>query len=261
MSTETSHARADRQRRRMTFDSIADEYDTIRPTYPKETTDLLIEVSGISRHGRVLEIGCGTGQLTKDLVTRGLEVVAIDPGPALIDKARERLDGLPVDLRVSTFEDLDEAPDSFNLVVSASAFHWIDPDVRWTKTASLLRAGGWVALIDTVLKHEEWLRDAIMDLWIAHSDDGGEWAKKPAPSLVDTMRSSGLFGPIVSETHGDTTTMRGEEVVGLAKTAGAFLAYSPERKESFVHRLSEALRDHPAVKVELGASLTMAPLS
>ena len=116
-------------------------------------------------------------------------------------------------------------------------------------------------MIDTVLKHEEWLRDVIMELWIAHSDDGGAWAKTPPPSLTDTMRSSGLFGSIVSEIHTSPKTMRSEEVIGLARTAGSFLAYSPEQKESFVRSLSEALRNHPVVKVESGASLTMAPLA
>ena len=75
------------------FDEVADEYDRHRPTYPDELIDRACEAAGIGPGAPVLEIGCGTGQLTRSLLERGLRVTAVEPGERLIAQARVQLDG------------------------------------------------------------------------------------------------------------------------------------------------------------------------
>lgn len=126
------------------FDTVAAEYDRRRPTYPDELIDLACQAGGLGAGDRVLEIGCGTGQLTRSLVARGLGVTAVEPGQNLISLARQVAPGVEfVDRR---FEDA-ELPDSFPAVFSAAAFHWLDPDVSWRKVARSLAPGGLLALI------------------------------------------------------------------------------------------------------------------
>jgi SAM-dependent methyltransferase len=135
---------------RGTFDQAADLYDRVRPTYPTALVDDLVTLSGIAPDGRVLEIGIGTGQLTRALAERGYEVVGVELGPALAAVARRNLARYPfVTVVNAAFEDwkLPERP--FDLVVAASAFHWLDPEVRVTKAADALRAGGSLATIGT----------------------------------------------------------------------------------------------------------------
>ena len=68
---------------RTLFDGVAERYDAARPRYPRVVVDDLVALAGLESGSRVLEIGCGTGQLTVDLARRGLDVTAVEIGPAL----------------------------------------------------------------------------------------------------------------------------------------------------------------------------------
>jgi ubiquinone/menaquinone biosynthesis C-methylase UbiE len=130
------------------FDEVAAEYDRNRPAYPDELVDRACRVAGIESGDRVLEIGCGSGQLTRALLARGLDVVALDPGERLISLAAQNLQGPgQVQFVNARFEDARLAPGKFQAVFSASAFHWIDPEASWEQAARLLVPGGTLALI------------------------------------------------------------------------------------------------------------------
>jgi SAM-dependent methyltransferase len=130
------------------FNDVAEEYDRHRPAYPEALIDRACEVGGLGPGATVLEIGCGTGQLTRSLLARGLRVTAIEPGELLIARARDQLcsagDVEFVNRR------LEEAPlphAHYSAVFSASAIHWVDPDVGWRTIADALVDGGTLALV------------------------------------------------------------------------------------------------------------------
>jgi ubiquinone/menaquinone biosynthesis C-methylase UbiE len=130
------------------FDEIADEYDRHRPAYPDELIDQACRVAGIGSGDPVLEVGCGSGQLTRSLAARGLHVTALEPGASLIALARQNLDGAgEVEFVNARFEDAPLPGGRFRAVFSASAFHWIDPEVSWQKAADVLVPGGTLALV------------------------------------------------------------------------------------------------------------------
>jgi ubiquinone/menaquinone biosynthesis C-methylase UbiE len=130
------------------FDDIAAEYDRRRPTYPDELVDQACRVAGIGSGDHVLEIGCGSGQLTRALAARGLHVTALEPGNSLIALARQNLAGAgEVEFVNAQFEDALLPREQFQAVFSASAFHWVDPKVSWQKAADVLVRGGTLALV------------------------------------------------------------------------------------------------------------------
>ncbi len=130
------------------FDEIATEYDRRRPAYPDELIDQACQVAGIGRGDHVLEVGCGSGQLTRGLVARGLHVTALEPGKNLIALARQNLEGPgEVEFTNAQFEDASLPRGKFQAVFSASAFHWIDPKVSWQQAADVLVPGGTLALV------------------------------------------------------------------------------------------------------------------
>jgi SAM-dependent methyltransferase len=136
------------QRDGTVFDEVADEYDRVRPTYPDELVDRACEVAGIEPGDSVLEIGCGTGQLTRSLLARGLRVTALEPGNHLMSLAERNLAGQgEVEFVNARFEKAELPRGHYRAVFCASAFHWIDPDVSWHKSAVLLAPGGTLALI------------------------------------------------------------------------------------------------------------------
>jgi SAM-dependent methyltransferase len=135
------------------FDEVAEHYDRHRPAYP----DVLVDraCAGIGAGAAVLEIGCGTGQLTRSLLTRGLRVTAVEPGRQLIMRAGDRLNGVG-DLQFvnARLEDASLPRAQYSAVFSASAIHWVDPDVSWRKAADALVDGGSLALVSYFGLHD-----------------------------------------------------------------------------------------------------------
>lgn len=130
------------------FDEVAAEYDRRRPAYPDELIDRACRVAGVGRGDHVLEIGCGSGQLTRSLAARGLDVTAVEPGANLMALARRNLEGAgAVKFVNARFEDAPLPRERFQAVFSASAFHWVDPRVSWRKAADALVPGGTLALL------------------------------------------------------------------------------------------------------------------
>ena len=130
------------------FDEVATEYDRRRPAYPDELVDRACRVAGIGTGDHVLEVGCGSGQLTRGLAARGLHVTALEPGKSLMALARQNLEGAGrVEFLNAQFEDAWLPRQQFQAVFSASAFHWVDPEVSWRKAADVLVPGGTLALM------------------------------------------------------------------------------------------------------------------
>jgi len=132
------------------FGTVAETYARLRPGYPPEVFDDLIDLTGIQDGARILEIGPATGQATLPLARRGYRITGVDSDEALIEEARRALADYPnVELHASRFEDWRLPPEPFDLVLSATAFHWIDPAVRYVKAASALKRDGSLAVIHT----------------------------------------------------------------------------------------------------------------
>jgi SAM-dependent methyltransferase len=130
------------------FNEVAEEYERNRPAYPDALIDRACEVGGLRPGAAVLEIGCCTGQLTRSLLARGLRVTAIEPGERLIARARDQLGGAgAVEFVNRRLEDASLPHAHYSAVFSASAIHWVDPDVSWRMTSDALVDGGTLALV------------------------------------------------------------------------------------------------------------------
>ncbi len=128
------------------FDSVAKLYDAYRPSYPNELIEDVIHISGIQSEGRILEIGSGTGKATLLFAQRGYTILCLEPGQNLIEVARKNLVSYPQVSFVRTrFEKWKCNQDKFDLVISAQAYHWVPEEVRYKKTASVLKHQGYLA--------------------------------------------------------------------------------------------------------------------
>ena len=129
------------------FDTVAELYDVFRPSYPPELIEYILSASEISEDSRVLEIGSGTGIATILFAQRGYSVFCIEPGENLVAVARQKLRLFSqVEFAITTFETWQEPENTFDLVISAQAFHWIPKEIGYSKVAKVLRANGHVAL-------------------------------------------------------------------------------------------------------------------
>lgn len=142
------NASFDGKRRKESFDSVATYYDQYRRGYPSPVIDDVLEMAHIGLGSRVLEIACGTGQLSVPLAQRGATLTAVELGPALAEIARRNLSRFPAAfVEVGTFEDWPVPSQPFDAVVCANAFHWLDPNIRFSKSAQVLKPNGVLAIV------------------------------------------------------------------------------------------------------------------
>ncbi len=147
------------------FDQAAEAYDKVRPGYPDSLIDLAVQRGGLGPGSRVLEVGSGTGKLTESLVKRRLKVDAVEPGSNMVAAARRRLGSTDaVTFHVSRFEDVELPESAFDAVFSATAFHWVDPEVGWAKAAMHLKPDGLLALLSHVPLRDEQSADILDEL-------------------------------------------------------------------------------------------------
>ncbi|WP_182525450.1 class I SAM-dependent methyltransferase [Nocardioides dongkuii] len=123
------------------FGAVAEAYHRGRPAYPREAAAWLVG----DQPTTVLELGAGTGKLTRDLVALGHDVHATDPDEAMLEVLRRDLP----DVRVSVAgaEEIPAPDASYDVVVSAQAFHWFDLDRALPEIARVLKPGGRLALV------------------------------------------------------------------------------------------------------------------
>ncbi|MFZ0975811.1 MAG: class I SAM-dependent methyltransferase [Solirubrobacteraceae bacterium] len=147
----TAHGVSDgdiRRRYAEVFDDIAEDYDRERPGYPDELIEAACGAGGLTAGDRIVEVGSGTGLLTTALLARGFEVDAIEPGANMIRVAERRVGPeAAVRFHRGRFEDVALPEGTFGAVFSATAFHWIAPDVGWARAAGLLKPRGMLALL------------------------------------------------------------------------------------------------------------------
>jgi len=222
---------------RATFAEAAELYDRMRPGYPAAAFEDLANFGHFDRGARVLEIGCGTGQATRRLAERGYHVTAIELGAEMAAIARRNLATFGrVSVVVSAFEAWPLPEQPFDGVVSATAFHWVDPMVRLTKSAAALRPSGTLALISThhiaggdTAYFEEVQR--CYERWDPSTPPGLQMpTADQVPSGAQELDASGLFQPAVTKRYAWTQTYTATEYRDLLLTYTGHRALKPTNR-------------------------------
>ena len=196
---------------------------------------------------RILEIGSGTGLATVPLAERGYRIVAVDLGAELAAVARGRLAAYAnVEVVVAAFEDWLLPDEPFDAVVSATAFHWIDPEIRLAKAAQALRTGGCLAIIETrrvPVGHDQ----LLMDLWRC-SERFDPTARPPReltadepPESLAEVDASELFDHVASRRYEWTQEYTTEGYVELLLTFSNVLALEPQAQAGMLKCMADVI--------------------
>jgi SAM-dependent methyltransferase len=175
-------------RRELSFDAVADEYERTRPSYPPALLDSL----PLDADAAVLDLAAGTGKLTRVLAERYRDVTAVEPLAnmrAILERVVPGVTALP-----GSAERIPLDEGSVDGVFAAQAFHWFDKPVALPEIARVLRPGGVLAIVwnqgnddlpdprpPEFLREANLLHDAALKRW----EDEPEWE--------DVLRDCGLF--------------------------------------------------------------------
>ncbi len=223
---------------RQTFESAAELYDAARPDYPSELFDDVVALAGLEPGARLLEIGCATGKATRPFLERGFSVVCVELGAQLAKVARRNLAGMPVTIDVAPFEAWDGDAASFDLVFAATAWHWVDPKLRYVKAHRLLRRGGALAFWSAVHGFPDGFDPFFTEIQEVYDEIGesheDEWPP-PRPELVaddaDEIEASGLFEDVRVRRHVWARHYTADEYIALLDTFSGHIAMKRERRE------------------------------
>ena len=133
---------------RLSFGNAVDAYDEVRPGYPQAMFDDLFGL--LPEHPHVLEVGSGTGKATRDLLSRGAIVHAVEISPAMAAKLRENLPSSDLRVTVGDFEVVPVPERNVDAVFSATAYHWIASQAQVDRPAEWLGPGGVVAIVELI---------------------------------------------------------------------------------------------------------------
>jgi SAM-dependent methyltransferase len=241
---------------RRTFDSAAELYDAARPDYPSELFDDLVELAELMPGSRLLEIGCATGKATRPLLARGYAVVCVELGARLAELARRNLAGLPVEIHVEPFESWEAEAAAFDLVYAATAWHWVDPVLRYRKAYGHLRPGGHLAFWSALHAFPEGFDPfftEIQEVYDALGESYGEAWPPPSPEAVRDLSgeivASGLFEDVQVRRHVWDQTYTADEYIALLDTFSGHLAMDASKREQLYHEIRERLENRPERRV------------
>jgi len=229
------------------FDLTAETYDEARPGYPENLFNDLISLTNIPKGGRILEVGAGTGQATLPLASRGFKITSLEPGPRLLKIAEVNLASYPnVKFLNLTFEDWPLEERAFDLVTSATAFHWVNPNIGYAKAAAALKEGGSIALFWN--RHPRPYTGFFEEVQCIYRDVTPEWLdpinKQSDCDWIESIKSRiaevDFFGYSMVKTYYWSKVFSAEEYIKLLSTYSDHIALEEHRRKRLfegIHRL------------------------
>jgi SAM-dependent methyltransferase len=225
------------------FAVAADAYERGRPGYPQDAVDHIVRVLAIGPERTVLDLGAGTGKLTRLLEPTGATIVAVEPVDAMRAELSRRSPGVRALAGTAEAIPLEDA--SVDAAVVAQAFHWFDGERALPEIRRVLRPGGRLGLIWNI-------RDESVD-WVARLTEiihthragtphfsTGEW-RRP-------LERTPLFGPLHSWVTTHTQDMEPEALVDRVVSISFIAALDDVRRDEVCDRVRELIRTHPDLR-------------
>lgn len=221
------------------FGLAAREYERGRPSYPREAVDWLLPDGQV----RVLDLAAGTGKLTRQIVARGLEVVAVEPSEAMRNELEQALPGV-ISLAGSA-EDIPLEDGSVDVVLVAQAWHWVDTRRAVREVARVLSPGGRLGLVWNVRDERE--------SWAAQLDRimrrGGVQETNTTDPPVGPP-----FEPIERFDVEWTYNLKPQALLDLVNSRSYIITLPDDQRAELLDDVRELLARHPALagRAEIG---------
>ncbi len=220
----------ERRERAASFSGVADAYERARPGYPE---DAVLWLAG-AEPCDVVDLGAGTGKLTRSLVDLGHRVTAVEPLPEMITQLRS---AVPEAAAVEGGAEAIPLPDgSADVVTVAQAFHWFDHGPALVEIARVLRPGGRIALVWNV-------RDES-DAWVGKLSDAMVGRTGLEYGATEPIDASGRFGPVAHAAFSHVHEVDREMLQELVRSRSYCAVLSEEERAPVLQNVDDLFTEH-----------------
>jgi len=251
---------------RTSFDDVAVLYDQARPGYPEQLFEDVVALSEMPEGGRMLEIGCGTGQATLPFARRGYRVSCVELGANMAAVARRNLAAYPdVDFWVGAFESWPVEVAGFDLAIAATAFHWIDPEVGFPRLAQALRPQGALAIFTNEHVHvdeDHGLFDAVQEIYERETPEIVDGKPLLRPDEIgdssQQIAASGLFELVASRRYVWNITYTAPDYIRVLDTYSGHRRLHPDARARLFQGITALIDEQPDKSITKGYVTTLA---
>ena len=228
------------------FAAQAEAYERARPEYPAAAVDLVVAGLGLGDGSRVVDLAAGTGKLTRALVGRGFDLVAVEP----IDEMRAQLErALPeVAVLSGLAEELPFADASVDAVFVAQAFHWFDPSAAAIEIHRVLRPGGGLALVWNVNHYDEGWLAGLGPIYARLRADTPGTPSWRTYAWREPLLATGLFGPLQEASLANDVVFTPERVLERVASVSFVGSLPDAEREAVLAEVRELLATHPETR-------------
>lgn len=187
---------SDRAAQSRSFETVAAEYERNRPEYPEDALRWAVGQLRLGERARVLDVGAGTGKLTRGLVALGYEVVAVEPGGPMLEQLRQAAP--EVEALEGPAEAIALSDASVDGAFAAQAYHWFDRERAVPEIHRVVRPGGGLALLWNWWDDRDPLQHELAELigYAGHSPfideelPGAPWFREVGRTVVESTDGS-----------------------------------------------------------------------
>jgi SAM-dependent methyltransferase len=237
----------DRETRRLSFGSVAADYDRYRPSPSPQALDWLIPADAQA----VLDLAAGTGAVTRELIGRAAWIIAVEPDERM--RAVLAASCPEAEVLAGRGEDIPLPDASVDAVVISAAWHWLDPELAVPEITRVLRVGGVLGVL--------WTSRDMRVPWVAEFNQlarqSREADRRPDGAAAGRRPREVAFPPgtpmsgVEEHTVEFSVPMTKDELVGLLGTYSGVITLDPDRRADFSRRVRAFLDRQPWDSVDL----------
>ncbi|MGV2827159.1 class I SAM-dependent methyltransferase [Myxosarcina sp. GI1(2024)] len=249
-----------RQQRESWYSSVADAYHRTRPRYHQTVCDLVKQLTNLTSSSTVLELGCGPGTATVSLAKLGWSLVCLEPSYEACQLAKQNCREYPqVEIINTSFEAWELDGQKFDAVLAATSFHWLDPQVKYQKTAAALKDNGFLILLwNTPPQIELGLYKSLQKIYQTYAPKIEYQSIATHSSnlnqIVRAVDNSGYYDVWQSEELVCEVTYSLDEYLTLLSTLSPYIMLDTHARKSLFENIREILQK------ECGATLQLSHL-
>lgn len=237
-----------------TFDTVADTYEKLRPGYVDGLYQAIFEYKPINNTSNVVEIGIGGGQATLPMIKTGCDLLAVDYGENFCKICRKKFKDYPNFSAVSgKFEDIDFSG-GYDLIYSASAFHWIPEEIGYKKVYEILKAGGVFARFANHPYRDKEKPELSAEMDRIYADYYYKYHNKEPKPPVEYTESQAHDRAMIAKKYGfkdieyklfyRTRTFTAKEYTMLLSTYSDHIAIEETIRNKFFSKIEDAINRH-----------------